>query len=358
MPSPFACLLAIDVDLEFAAHALGVWGPLLPQWQEKVRRVLHRVVHAFAAVREYFTTESLVSELTIRNPMVLAVFTVLLRWPDVTQPSRYLTGFKVVGSIEHSGMFHDIKPHLDSTRDSFLGEPAIQFLSNLLERKPSKDAQIIWDLTLEEQSKGWCEGPLSRFQADAQFGVGQWRPVPRFLHVQPCGKQRLIDDARKGCHNAATGMKETIFTIGVDMWPAVIRTMVSSTLSCHGFGEIPNGSLALSCLPPWFSVVASVMDLPDAYRGCPVHPEHRCFTIVVVFDPSSREWKFFKYTGLLYGLASAVLSFNRLPTLLVAAARRLLPLACGAYYDDIFDLSIRTNATVAQDSRLHLSEFT
>ena len=36
VPSPFACLLAVDEDLEFAAYALGIGGPLLPQWQEKV----------------------------------------------------------------------------------------------------------------------------------------------------------------------------------------------------------------------------------------------------------------------------------------------------------------------------------
>ena len=177
---------------------------------------------------------------------------------------------------------------------------------------------------------------------DKQFGVGQWRPVPRFLHVQPCGKQRLIDDARKGCHSAATEMTEAIFTIGVDMWPVVARSMASAVLKAQGFGDIADGSLTLSCLPPWFSLVASVMDLPDAYRGCPVHPDHRCFTIVVVvFDPNKQAWRFFKYTGLLL-------------TLLVAAARRLLALACGAYFDDIFDMSIRLNAQVAQESLLHI----
>ena len=124
--------------------------------------MLHRVVHAFHAVREYFTTESLVSELTARNPMALVVLTVLLRLSDVTQPSRYIIGFKAVGNIEHSGVFRDIKPHFDITPENFLGESAIQFVSDVLERRPSKDAQVIWDLTLEEQSKGWCEGPFSR----------------------------------------------------------------------------------------------------------------------------------------------------------------------------------------------------
>ena len=250
------------MDLQFAAYALGIWGPYLPQWQERTRRILHRVVHSFDSVEEYLASCSPVAELTVRKPLALAVFTVLLKWPDVAQPSRYLTGFSVVGDIEPSGVFREVKTQRGLTSDEFLGAPAIEFVNELLAKKPSKDAQTIWDLTLEEQAKGWCEGPFTRFELDCQFGVGNWRPVPRFLHVQPCGKQRLIDDARKGCHNGATEMTETIFTIGVDTWPVVVRTLASEVLSSHGFGVVEDPLLAVSCVPPWFTLVASVMDLP------------------------------------------------------------------------------------------------
>ena len=329
VPSPFSSNLAVDMDLQFAAYALGIWGPFLPQWQERTRRVLHRVVHALDAVEEHLASSSSVAELTVRKPLAL----VSRLWATSNHPASFVRS-------DRSCSCHMMR---------FLGTPAVEFVNDLLIKSPSKDAQAIWDLTIEEQTKGWCEGPFTRF-------VGNWRPVPRFLHVQPCGKQRLIDDARKGCHNGATEMTETIFTIGVDMWPVVARTMASEVLLSHGFGfgPVEDRTLAVSSLPPWFSLVASVMDLPDAYRACPVHPDHRRFTIVVIFDPSSRSWRFFKYTGLLYGLASAVLSFNRLPTLLVAAARRILALACGAYFDDIFDICIRLNAVVAQESLLHI----
>ena len=60
------------------------------------------------------------------------------------------------------------------------------------------------------------------------------------------------------------------------------------------------------------------------------------------------------YTGLLYGLSSAVLSFNRLPTLLVAAARRVLASGCGAYFDDLFDLAVRVIASSSQEALLHI----
>ena len=81
------------------------------------------------------------------------------------------------------------------------------------------------------------------------------------------------------------------------MWPVIVRALASAVLESHGFGHPSDVSLALSGLPPWFSLVASVMDLPDAYGICPVHADHRCFTIVAVFDPQGRAWRFFRYTA-------------------------------------------------------------
>ena len=140
--------------MEFAAKALGIRGPFLPQWQERVRKVLHGVVHAFDAVEELLALTSPVCELTVRKPLSLAVSTTFVRWPDVTQPSRYFTGFKVVGNIEPSGVFREVKPQLEILAEDFLGEAAIEFVDELMTRRTSKDANAIWELTLEEQSKG------------------------------------------------------------------------------------------------------------------------------------------------------------------------------------------------------------
>ncbi|CAE6920920.1 aspC [Symbiodinium sp. CCMP2592] len=309
LKSPFDVDGAVDPDLEFAAWALGVWGPLLPAWQDSVRKCLHRLVKAFQPVEDFLMSASPVAGLSTRSPLALAVFTVLLDWPDTSQPLRYLTGFKAVGAIEPTGVFREI-PHTEHvSQDEFLGEAAMEFIHDLVHRVPSPDAQAIWDLTKEECDKGWCSGPFSVAQLDQQFGQGQWRPVPRFLVTQASGKQRLIDD-----------------------------------VVLHFWGELPD----------WFLPTACIMDLPEAYRGCPVEPQQRAFTIAATFDPEGRRWCFWVYTGLLYGLSSAVLSFNRLPTLLVAVARRLIALGCGAYFDDLFDIAVRCIARSSQDALLHV----
>lgn len=64
---------------------------------------------------------------------------------------------------------------------------------------------------------------------DAKYGPGQWRPLQRFLHVQPCGKHRVIDNAKKTLqlHNFHTSLMETITTVNVDFIATVIQQLLS-----------------------------------------------------------------------------------------------------------------------------------
>ena len=45
-------------------------------------------------------------------------------------------------------------------------------------------------------------------------------------------------------------------------------------------------------------------------------------------------WAFTELYGMAFGLAAAVLNFNRLPTLFIAAARRIGATIAAAYFDD------------------------
>lgn len=49
---------------------------------------------------------------------------------------------------------------------------------------------------------------MSRNQVDAKL----WRSVERFVIIQPDGKQRVIDIARRASHNLHTQTLETIHT--------------------------------------------------------------------------------------------------------------------------------------------------
>ena len=51
---------------------------------------------------------------------------------------------------------------------------------------------------------------LTKEECDGMFGKGGWLPVIRFEHVQPGGKKRPIDDARRYGHNKAVEYTETL----------------------------------------------------------------------------------------------------------------------------------------------------
>ena len=102
----------------------------------------------------------------------------------------------------------------------------------LLPRGPPRFAQEIWEATESEQKKNFC-GPLhSRAFMDGKYGVGGWRPLERFLHVQPCGKHRVIDNARRTLHNSNTSMQETISTVNVDYIATVFQQLFLALGHC------------------------------------------------------------------------------------------------------------------------------
>ncbi len=91
----------------------------------------------------------------------------------------------------------------------------------------------------------------------------------------------------------------------------------------------------LKAMPCWFNPVMGLDDLPDAYRGCPIRPEDQRGCIVAYWDTGRATWMFAESRAMLFGLVSAVLAFNRLPTLVVATVRRFMAVCAGAFFDDI-----------------------
>ena len=132
----------------------------------------------------------------------------------------------------------------------------------------------------------------------------------------------MIDDGRRGGQNDWSAMGETIYTIGLDLVPALAHGLSAKAIGTYGR------------LPPWFQLQLGTDDLPDAFRGCPVHPTQQRAAVITVWDQEDQCWKFGVMKGCPFGLGSVVVTFNRYPTLVTAALRRSLGLACAAYVDD------------------------
>ena len=68
-----------------------------------------------------------------------------------------------------------------------------------LETAPvDKEVVFLWESCLAEVEKGFCDPPRTAEEMDNLFGEKGWCCVPAFCHVQPCGKRRRIDDAKRG----------------------------------------------------------------------------------------------------------------------------------------------------------------
>ena len=102
-------------------------------------------------------------------------------------------------------------------------------------------------------------------------------------------------------------------------------------------------------LPEWLHLDIGTEDLPDAFRGCPLLPEHQRAVVVAVWHPREQAWRFGVMLGCPYGLGSVVVTFNRYPTLVVAAQRRVLGLLSGAYFDDILTTDISATSRQAKE---------
>eukprot|EP00435_Cladocopium_sp_Y103_P010988 s1261_g2.t2 len=317
LPSPFKLRDWPELDVDFVLHAIATWQHGLVGYSEQCRRVFRQACVALQPLDDalsFFRSSSARKVAASKRPAVLAFLTALLRWPDLQQPLQMLQGYPIVGELEPSGVFRTVTGRDALPLDEWLGPAAVAAVDKIESSRPPRFADRIYEATVKEQEKNFCSPFYPRSALDAMFGRGLWRPLERFLIVQPDGKERVIDNARharRTLHNSSTSMLETIYTVHLDFIPAVIKQL-TNRLQVGGPADWSESF-------PWAHFRLGTDDLPDAYRGLPVREAHLPYSAVAV---------------------SAVVSFNRLPQLAIAATRRCLYGLVAAYFDD--ELAIET----------------
>ncbi len=350
LPSPYKPGTCTDPDLRFAACTVAVWGPHLSQWREHQMTLLLRVVEALRpmtnALRRMMP-ESVRRVAAKKNPAVIALITILLRWPDRQLAVEYVRGHHIVGHIESSGVFRaragrEISE--DELTQGFLGQEAVVFIDSLMSRQPRRDSADIERLMVAETEKGYQSEPMAKAEMDRKYGVGRWRPMPLFINEEAGGKQRLIANAKGGGHNAWTSDEETLFVIAVGFAADAALMVMEEFIRMYLPPEAQAWSIekTLAALPEWVQCGVGCDDMTDAFRQSPVAPEHQGLNVVAYYAPSKGSWKFSEVYGLVYGMKSSVLHFNRFPTLAAATARRLGAALTGPYVDDFTTVDLLT----------------
>ena len=333
VPSPFDSPVPVDTDLAFACTCMAVFGPYVKQWrsqQIKAVRKLAKVLAPWEVECVSQMPECVHKVAAAKKPMFMLLSSLSLRWPDETNALRYISGFSIVGDIESSALFRPLQVDhtLPTGLDVLLGSSAVSNLVGMRRRvQPGPHDADLWQMTKQEIEDGFADGPFTEDDLNKQFGVGGWRPLERFVHVQSCGKLRCIDSGKRPGHNLASRESETIYTTSVDIVPAIVR--YTFQLACHYWGSVSQMSA-----PRWCEFVLGTEDMRQAYRQCPVLPLHRCCSVVAFWHAESDDVRFVILNGLPFGLSSAVLSFNRTPALLTALARRFCGCAAAHFFDD------------------------
>jgi len=259
------------------------------------------------------------------NIGLIAIAVILMSWPHWRLPSHFVSGFKVVGLLESTGVYQSVPFHKPSiTRDELL-DTSEALISSIETRPPKLEAvEHIMAACLKDYTLGFGSKQYLKTELDEKWGIGKWIPLPTFDHVQASGKHRRIDNGLASGHNEATAYSEALELCNA-FQPGFTAKLFYQTMVEAGI--------------PWEEIQGVIIesggeDMPDAYRWLPVEESDQCLNIVAAYDVERKAWTYQELFGMLFGLSSSVMNFNPWSAFLEALSRRWLFLAVSMFYDD------------------------
>ena len=142
---------------------------------------------------------------------------ILLAHSDVHPVENLVFGHSICDLMDPPQVFRSAFPNPNPTSPEALRAGAADFVDQV-ERSAGparcpEDDEVLVSKTLDEV--GVFSGPIvARRTLDKEFGKGKWRPLPRFVILQPPNsKYRLIDNGRSGGHNDAMRSLRRFWTV-------------------------------------------------------------------------------------------------------------------------------------------------
>ena len=323
--APLAGDPEIAQDMRFCAEVIMEQGPQrIHEWRSKQWR---KLTHAFSSLTSFkealLQKQCWTSKAVSRHicPMVHEAARYSTQWPDISSTIDLLEAHQITGSLPRFGIYRDAKSKdLAEEPPTILGNE--EFVQQCLRRPPPPDeeARIVWDKSNAEKELGILLGFWTKGEVDAFFGRGNWRCMQRFAIFQDNhGAWRCIDNGKAGGQNIMTKSGERIHTTCHEVFFAFAKVL----RAFHGT-PLTDDALLLS----------TTMDMKRAYRQLGVRPDQLSSSVIMLWSPVSKSWVFAVLLGLAFGLKSAVLQFNRLPSLMACVMRRWLAIPAAHFFDD------------------------
>lgn len=282
----------------------------------------------------------------------------VMEWPDKNLVADMVTGFQAVGSYPSSGLFRD-RP-TPATRKFC----SLEYAANnrkVIKRATAhgKDKAKQWQLseitrkTELEVTKGLADRAdtlsevdtalrrLNPHHVDGCFQLLSTFGVEQGFDDQGRPKVRRCDNCKLSLTNECLGTEETI-SCEEASFPALAAALYSDALKASG---VPLEKCNLRI---------ATDDVESAYRRLPCRNADA--SVVAIWHTELDRVVFYTMPGHNFGLASAVLSFNRYTQFATACMRRLYGSPCAAYFDDycmVEPVWCRNSAKVAL-RRVHL----
>ena len=341
-------------DLQIAIDTICERGPRIVL--DRVRRLqqLEHIVRRLDPLRAVLDGHKCETARNVAgsfNAAWTALVTDVSGWPDHAQPLRYLIGFPVVFDIPDSGVFRQDyqpaeipPPAFEANNTRMVSQICKEIQNASLDPSQRERRTACWEKTKQEIDAGLIRPPITPRQADRKYGRGKWRCLGRNA-IRQKNKWRCIDNAKRNKANKGSTLRERIVCGRAD-FPAMVarefarrvklvsRTLRSSVTKAHStkhYSARVRMRRALSSAQ--LRMEHGTMDLRSAYRHVPTsQPQYTC---VAVLNTDTDQVNICEVDGHNFGLASAVINFNRYPTLAVAVSRRLLWTVSESYYDDV-----------------------
>ena len=246
-----------------------------------------------------------------KNPALIVLFTILIRWPGRHLALEYIKGHRSVGHIEPSGVFRarGSGEFLEAElQKCFMGDEAMALIDKMMSRPPRKDLEDIEKLMGAETDEGYQSKPAPKAEIDKKYGICRWRPMPLVTNEGAGGKQRLIANVKGGGHSAWTSDEETLFVIAVGFAADAALMIAEEHIRLHLPSEASDWQTEKlrEEMPSWIQCGLGCDDMMDAFRQSPVAPEQQGVNVVVFFAPSQSSRRLSEVHGLFYGMKSSV----------------------------------------------------
>ena len=190
---------------------------------------------------------------------------------------------------------------------------------------PEDNAELL-RLSQKDVDRGSGEGFYTRVAVGSRFGVGAWRPLPRYVIKQEHNsKFRAIDNGRASGRNAATVTRERVHTTSLEFFASASKQFLQRRDFLQREAD---------CLGAPLLLEIGVDDEEEAYRKYATADSHACWSVVAFYHHVWGTVAFMPLIGHAFGLKASVNHYNRSPGLWVAVVTRLLAVCATHYYDD------------------------